>query len=59
MTMLTLLVLCDALTDLDEADKKGELLNIGVQQVYVLTQLGKADEAEQLLKTLPFAEYVI
>ncbi|KAF2729960.1 hypothetical protein EJ04DRAFT_515578 [Polyplosphaeria fusca] len=49
-------VLCDALTDLDEADKKAELLNIGVQHVYVLTQLGKTDEAEHLLKTMPFTE---
>lgn len=29
---------------------------ITVQQVYVLTQMGKIDEAEQLATTIPFAE---
>ncbi|KAF2112646.1 hypothetical protein BDV96DRAFT_614109 [Lophiotrema nucula] len=48
--------LCNALTDLSEAEKKAELLPITVQQVYVLTQLGKIDEAEQLLTSIPFAE---
>jgi signal recognition particle subunit SRP72 len=50
--------LCDALEDLTEAEKKAEILPILVQQVYVLTQLGKIDEAEKLCSDLPIAEYV-
>lgn len=50
--------LCNALSDLSEAEKQAELLPISVQQVYVLTQLGKANEAEQLATSIPFAEYV-
>ncbi|OAL48179.1 hypothetical protein IQ07DRAFT_645672 [Pyrenochaeta sp. DS3sAY3a] len=48
--------LCNALSDLSEAEKQAELLPISVQQVYVLTQLGKTDEAEQLATSIPFAE---
>ncbi|KAF2652178.1 signal recognition particle protein-like protein [Lophiostoma macrostomum CBS 122681] len=48
--------LCNALTDLSDAEKQAELLPITVQQVYVLTQLGRVDEAEQLSTTIPFAE---
>jgi signal recognition particle subunit SRP72 len=48
--------LCNALSDLSEAEKQGELLPITVQQVYVLTQLGKIDEAEELATKIPFAE---
>ncbi|KAB8616618.1 hypothetical protein FH972_025954 [Carpinus fangiana] len=39
--------LCNA-TDLDEAEKKAELLPITVQQIYVLSRLGKLGEAEKL-----------
>ena len=45
--------------DLTEAEKKAELLPIIVQQVYVLIQLGKVDEAEELCINIPFAEYVL
>jgi signal recognition particle subunit SRP72 len=48
--------LCNALSDLSDAEKQAELLPITVQQVYVLTQLGKVDEAEQLVTSIPFAE---
>lgn len=48
--------LCNALEDLTEAEKKAEILPILVQQVYVLTQLGKTEEAEQLCSNLPVAE---
>ncbi|KAH7076127.1 hypothetical protein FB567DRAFT_608770 [Paraphoma chrysanthemicola] len=48
--------LCNALSDLSEAEKHAELLPITVQQVYVLTQLGKIDAAEELATTTPFAE---
>ncbi|KAF2864712.1 signal recognition particle protein-like protein [Massariosphaeria phaeospora] len=48
--------LCDAATNLAEEEKKAELLPITVQQVYVLTQMGKVDEAEQLATTIPFAD---
>ena len=48
--------LCNALSDLSDAEKQAELLPITVQQVYVLTQLGKVDEAEQLATSIPFAE---
>lgn len=48
--------LCSALSDLSDAEKQAELLPITVQQVYVLTQLGKVNEAEQLVTQIPFAE---
>ncbi|KAF2126061.1 hypothetical protein P153DRAFT_323041, partial [Dothidotthia symphoricarpi CBS 119687] len=48
--------LCNALSDLSEAEKQAELLPITVQQIYVLTQVGKIDEAEQLATSLPFAD---
>lgn len=50
--------LCNALSDLSEEEKQAELLPILVQQVYVLTQMGKIDEAEELATSIPFAEYV-
>lgn len=48
--------LCNAMSDLSEQEKQAELLPITVQQVYVLTQLGKIDQAEELATTIPFAE---
>ena len=48
--------LCNALSDLSDAEKQAELLPITVQQVYVLTQLGKIDQAEELATSIPFAE---
>ncbi|KAF1938292.1 hypothetical protein EJ02DRAFT_446910 [Clathrospora elynae] len=48
--------LCNALSDLSDAEKEAELLPITVQQVYVLTQMGKVDEAEELAAKIPFAD---
>jgi signal recognition particle subunit SRP72 len=48
--------LCNALSDLSETEKQAELLPITVQQVYVLTQLGKINQAEELATTIPFAD---
>lgn len=48
--------LCNTLSDLSDAEKQAELLPITVQQVYVLTQMGKIDEAEQLATSIPFAD---
>ncbi|KAJ4363487.1 Signal recognition particle subunit SRP72 [Neocucurbitaria cava] len=51
--------LCNALSDLSDAEKQAELLPITVQQVYVLTQLGKMDDAEELATSIPFADHSI
>ncbi|KAJ4986118.1 signal recognition particle subunit SRP72 [Stagonosporopsis vannaccii] len=48
--------LCNAVEDFTDEEKKAEILPITVQQVYVLTQMGKIDEAEQLATTIPFAD---
>jgi signal recognition particle subunit SRP72 len=48
--------LCHAASELSEAEKQAEMLPITVQQVYVLTQLGKLDDAEALAATIPFTE---
>lgn len=40
--------LCKAADELSEDDKEVELLSITVQQVYVLSRLGKSEEAEKL-----------
>jgi signal recognition particle subunit SRP72 len=48
--------LCNAVSDFTDEERKAEILPITVQQVYVLTQMGKIDEAEQLVTTIPFAE---
>ncbi|KAJ4345011.1 Signal recognition particle subunit SRP72 [Ascochyta clinopodiicola] len=48
--------LCNAVSDFSEEEKKAEILPITVQQVFVLTQMGKIDEAEQLATTIPFAD---
>jgi len=40
--------LCNALEDLSEEEKHSELLPIIVQQVYVLTRLGRLNDAEKL-----------
>lgn len=56
---LTSVALCNALSELSDAEKQAEILPITVQQVYVLTQLGRIDEAEELSTTIPFSEFVI
>ncbi|KAJ6284047.1 hypothetical protein J3E71DRAFT_194007 [Bipolaris maydis] len=48
--------LCNALSDMSGEEKQAELLPITVQQVYVLIQLGKTDEAEELAIKIPFAD---
>ncbi|KAL2262806.1 hypothetical protein VTK26DRAFT_9445 [Humicola hyalothermophila] len=44
--------LCEATEDLDEEEKRAELVPIIVQQAYVLTKLGKLEEAASLQKAL-------
>jgi signal recognition particle subunit SRP72 len=44
--------LCEATEELDEEEKKAELVPIIVQQAYVLTMLGKLDETAALQKSL-------
>ena len=56
--LLTPADLCNALSDLSDAEKEAEILPISVQQVYVLTQMGRIDEAEQLSTAIAFAEFV-
>ncbi len=46
--------LCEATEDLDDEEKKAELVPIIVQQAYVYTKLGKLDEAAGLQKSLSF-----
>ncbi|KAF2676672.1 signal recognition particle protein-like protein [Lentithecium fluviatile CBS 122367] len=48
--------LCNALEDLSDAEKKAEILPMTVQHVYVLTQLGKIDEAEKMASAIPLTE---
>lgn len=48
--------LCEATDDLDEDEKKAELLPIIVQQAYVFTKLGKLEDAANLHKSLDFSE---
>lgn len=56
--LLTTTDLCNALDDLSEDDKKAELLPITVQQIYVLTSLGRFGEAERLATSIESQEYV-
>lgn len=43
-----ILDLCNSLNELSEQEKTVELLPIGVQQLYVLSKLGKTEEAEKV-----------
>jgi signal recognition particle subunit SRP72 len=43
--------ICSSLEDMSEEEKQAELLPIIVQQVYVLSRLGRTEEAEELAKT--------
>ena len=58
MLSLIAIDLCNALTDMTDAEKEAELLPITVQQVYILTQLGRIDEADQLVTTISFSKFV-
>lgn len=51
--------LCTALDDLSEQDKTAEILPILVQQLYVLSRLGKTTEAEALASEISVVEYEI
>lgn len=51
--------LCNALEDMTETEKESEILPITVQQIHVLSRLGKTDEVEELANRLKHAEYVI
>ncbi|TKA29843.1 hypothetical protein B0A50_03207 [Salinomyces thailandicus] len=44
--------LCNSLEDMSEKEKQAELLPITVQQVYVLVRQGRAQEADELVKSI-------
>ena len=46
-------------SDLPEDEKAGEVLNISVQQLYVLSKLGKHEEAKGLAADINVEEYVL
>lgn len=48
--------LCESLDDLSDEDKRAEVLPIMVQQAFVLTKLGKLEEAEALQKIISIEE---
>lgn len=50
--------LCEALDDLTDEERTGELLPIMVQQAYVLVRLGRLEEAKKLQDMINVAEYV-
>lgn len=50
--------LCEALDELSDEEKRAEVLPIMVQQAFVLTKLGKVEEAEALRKMINISEYV-
>ena len=49
--------LCNALDELTEEEKTAELLPISVQQLYLLTKLGKTEEADKLASDISLQEY--
>lgn len=48
--------LCNALDDLTDQDKNAELLPISVQQLYVVSKLGKSEEADKLASGIALEE---
>ncbi|ESZ97178.1 hypothetical protein SBOR_2434 [Sclerotinia borealis F-4128] len=48
--------LCEALDELSDKEKRAEILPIMVQQAFVLTKLGKTEEAEVLKKMIDVAD---
>ncbi|QSZ37758.1 hypothetical protein DSL72_008857 [Monilinia vaccinii-corymbosi] len=48
--------LCEALDELSDEEKRGEVLPIMVQQAFVLTKLGKTEEADVLRKMINIAD---
>lgn len=49
--------LCSSLDELPDQEKIAELLPIGVQQLYVLSRLGKYEEAEKIASEIALEEY--
>jgi signal recognition particle subunit SRP72 len=49
--------LCEASDELNDEEKRAEVLPIMVQQAYVFTKLGKLEDAEALQKMISIAEY--
>lgn len=49
--------LCNALDELTEQEKTAELLPISVQQLYLLSKLGKTEEADKLASDISLQEY--
>ena len=49
--------LCNALDDLTDQEKISELVPINVQQLYVVSKLGKIEEAETLASSIVLEEY--
>lgn len=52
----TRLDLCNASDDLTDQEKVAELLPISVQQLYVVSKLGKTEEAERLASDIALEE---
>lgn len=50
--------MCEALDELSEEEKRAEVLPIMVQQAYVLTKLGKLQDAAAVEKLIEIAEYI-
>ena len=48
--------LCNALDDLTDQEKIAELVPINVQQLYVVSKLGKVEEAEMLASGIVLEE---
>lgn len=48
--------LCNALDDLTDEEKISELVPINVQQLYVVSKLGKVEEAEMLASGIVIEE---
>lgn len=51
--------LCEALDDLSDEEKRAEVLPIMVQQAYVLSRMGKLEEANAMQGMINIAEYVL
>lgn len=48
--------LCNALDELTDQEKIAELVPISVQQLYVVSKLGKTEEAEKLASDVALEE---
>ena len=48
--------LCNALDDLTDQEKIAELVPINIQQLYVVSKLGKVEEAEMLASSIVLEE---